>query len=459
MTSSWVPDLDEARGPLHWRIAVAIGRDVRSGRLSAGERLPTHRGLAEALGVTANTVTKAYAEAERNGLVVSRTGRGTYVQAFPEEMAADTTGPQNLINFRTNDITSAHFNSVFNRVMGALSRRGLLFGLLEQHDHPGLDRHRAAGARWISRRGIDTKANRVILCNGAQHGLLAALSATTRPRDTVLTEKLTYAGLRFIADTLQVNLCGVETDEHGLIPEELEAACQREKTSVILVNPTNQNPTNVIYPIERRKTVVEIAERAGALIVEDDILGHVSGDDTPTMAALAPDRCIYVCGLSKSIAAGLRVGYILPPSALVDRVIDRLTKAHWCSPVLMGEIATLLIEDGHADEFVAWHRREALARHTLAREMLGLETGTATPSYHMWVPLPEPWRATEFAAELRAQGVLVASSEQFAVDRGSVPHAVRLAFGLVPDPERLREGLRLVAESYKSQPNRLHNIR
>lgn len=447
MASSWLPDLDVAKGPLYWRIAAALERDIRSGRLGNGERLPTHRALALALGVTVNTVTKAYAEAERNGLVVSRTGRGTYVEGFPEELADAAATPHELINLSANIASSAPFNPIFNKLLGMLSRRGSLYGLLEYHPHPGLDRHRAAGARWIERRGINANRDQVILCNGAQEGLLAVFSAITRPHDTVLTEKLNYAGVRRIADILHLNVKGVEIDEFGLIPQDLEAACKKNSVTAIFVNPTNHNPTNALAPLERRQAVVEIAKRAGALLVEDDVFGHLTGHDVPTVAALAPDRCIYVCGVSKSIAPGLRVGYILAPVALVSRILDSLRTMSWMSPALMGEIATLLIESGQADEFVDWHRRDASKRQGIACETLGLEGGPAVPSYHLWHLLPEPWRAADFAEELRMHGVLVSPSEQFAVDRSPLPHGVRLSLGAEQDIDRLREGLSIVARS------------
>lgn len=459
MTSSWTPKFDNTRGPLYWRIAAALVNDIRSGRLGAGERLPTHRALADALGVTANTVTKAYAEAERNGLVVSRTGRGTYVKMFPEEVAQGTTESEDVIDLSINNITSVQFNDVFNRLLGALSRRGSLYGLMDQHPHPGFERHRVAGARWLSRRGLDADANRVIVCNGAQNGLLASLAAVTRPRDTVLAEKLNYAGVRCLADILRLDLRGIEIDEEGMIPDELEAACRKDKVTAILVTPTNQNPTNAVMSLERRKAVVEIARKAGALLIEDDIFGHLSGDGAPTLAALAPDRCIYVCGLSKSIAAGLRVGYIVSPAALVNRIVDSLDTIHWSSPVLMGEIATLLIEDGEADEFLAWHRREARARYSMVRNLLGLENRAALPSYHMWVPLPDPWRPADFVAELKSRGVLVSPADKFAVDRSAVPHAIRISFGLLRDNEKLQRGVEIIADCFGGRPHRLHNIR
>lgn len=458
--SSWVPEFDQQqRGPLYWRIATALARDIESGRLNVGERLPTHRALAEALGVTANTVTKAYAEAERNGLVVSRTGRGTYVGRFPEELADGSTKPQDVTDLSINFSSSATFNPVFNRLLGALSRRGSLHGLLEHHPHPGLGRHRAAGARWIARRGIEADSNRVIICNGAQEGILAVLEAVTRPGDIVLTEKLNYAGVRRVADTLHVNLRGVDIDDYGLIPEKLEAACKNDRVAAILVTPTNHNPTNVFTPVERRRAVAQIAKRAGVLLIEDDIFGHMSGDDTPTLTALAPDNCVYICGLSKSIAAGLRVGYIFAPAALLGRIVLGLRMISWTSPALMSEIMTLLVEEGHVDEFATWHRHEAQARYQIACHTLELQSRIALPSYHMWVPLEEPLRSESFVAELKSQGVLVSPSSQFAIGDSQAPEAIRLGLGAERDQTRLQQALDIIALNLRRELRQLHDAR
>src|SRR3546814_3114419 len=111
-----------------------------------------------------------------------------------------------------------------------------------------------------------------------------------------------------------------------MLPDALEVACQQENVAAILVTPTNHNPTNASMPLARRAAIVEIAGRAGTLLVEDDAFGHLSGDATPTVTSLAPDRCIYVCSLSKSVAVGLRVGFILAPAA--DRKSTRLNSSH-----------------------------------------------------------------------------------------------------------------------------------
>jgi DNA-binding transcriptional MocR family regulator len=447
--SLWSPQLNETRpGPLHRRIALVLAQDVENGRLAFGDRLPTHRELAQQLGVSVNTVTKAYATAARDGLIVRRTGRGTFVQGFPEEPQI-TAEPPDVIDLRRNGVNSDAFNDAFGRLLSKLSRRGSLHRLLNHQPHPGLERHRIAGARWLARRGINATPDQLIICSGSQEGLLAVLSAIARPGDTVLTEKLTYVGIRHIVNTLHLNIRGIEIDEEGMVPDALAAACRREPVAAIFVTVTCHNPTNVSASTERRKALVEIARRADVFLVEDDIFGHLSGDNAPTLTSLAPERCIHVCGLSKCIAMALRAGYILPPPALRQPILDNLNALHWSSPALMAEIATQLIEEGEADRFVAWHRREAQARQQIARRTLGLPK--APPCYHLWLPLTGRSQTRQLVADLKQRGVLVAPAEQFAVVPNRQAPGVRICLGTVRDRAVLQKGMAIIAESLRGR--------
>src|SRR3546814_6277864 len=113
-------------------------------------------------------------------------------------------GPLEILDLSVNVATSDSFNPVLNRLLGALSRRHSLHALLHYCPYPGVPRHRSAAARWIARRGMEAGPGQVIVCNGAQEGLLTSLSAIARPRDTVVTEKLNYAGVRHIARSLDL---------------------------------------------------------------------------------------------------------------------------------------------------------------------------------------------------------------------------------------------------------------
>src|SRR3546814_17065256 len=121
MPLTWLPNLDRVRGPLYWRIHAALANDIRAGRLAAGEQLPTHRTLARTLGVTVNTVSRAFAEAERSPLVVSRVGRGTYVKGFTEDLVGATDGPPEIPHRSVNVATPTRFHPLPKRLRGHLS--------------------------------------------------------------------------------------------------------------------------------------------------------------------------------------------------------------------------------------------------------------------------------------------------------------------------------------------------
>jgi len=454
----WRPNLAKSR-PLYRGVVAALQRDIAEGALTAGQRLPTHRDLAHQLGVTVGTVTKAFTEAERMGLLVSRVGRGSYVLQFPEEAAAADREVNGLIDLSVNTVTIEPFNTSLNKVLGALSRRKSLYSLLEYHPVPGLARHRAAGAKWLRMRGIEAQPDSIIVCNGSQEGLMATLAAVTKPGDAILTEQLNYAGVKRLADLFRLDIRGVPTDGFGLRPDMLRAAAKDIRVGAILCSPTLHNPTNSIMPLERRKEILAIAAGLDAYVIEDDNGGHLSGDETPTMASLDGNRCIYLCGASKSIAPGLRIGYLHGPAGIMPRLHEGIHATSWTSPSLMGEIASVLIEEGVAERFVSWHRKEATERMAIATQVLGLtDIFPSRPTYHLWLELAAPWRAREFVAQARLHGTLISPADVFAVDRSPAPHAVRISLGGVVERARLVEGLRAVAQTLAARPGPFHGI-
>lgn len=449
----WKPQIPTMR-PIYRGIISALQLDISERRLLPGERLPTQRKLAENLGVTVGTVTKAFTEAERTGLIVSRVGRGSFVLRFPEDAIAPETSADTVIDLSVNTVAIEPLNNALNRVLGALSRRKSLYRLLEHHPIPGLLHQRAAGAKWLKLRGIDAGAEQMIVCNGSQEGLMAALATVTRPGDVVLTEHLNYAGIRRLADLFRLDIRGVSMDEHGIRPDRLMDIGKDRRVGAILCSPTLHNPTNTTMPIERRRELLAVAARLGAVVIEDDCYGHLSADETPTLTALDPTRCIYLCGTSKSIAPGLRIGYMRGPDPLFARLSDGVHASSWTSPSLMGEVAATLIEEGMAATFLAWHRREAAARLEIARRILGPMIAVPSgPTYHIWHHLAEPWRATEFAAELRMGGVLVSPADFFATDRAPPPHAIRISLGAVPDRTMLEKGLQIIGDALQRRPS------
>ena len=455
--TNWVPELEGRAGSRYVAIADALAVEVVEGRFKPGERLPTHRDLAWKLGVTVGTVSRAYAEAERRGLVSGEVGRGTYVRGLDPRHVhinyAPSESPPSAIDLSSAILPPGDEVRHIGPTLAALAKDPRAAELLCYQPHAGRPEHRAAGAEWLARRGLDVSPDQVVLTNGGNHGILVALAAATRPGDRVLTENLSYALVQPITRMLGLRLESVATDLEGLIPEALETACRTSDVTALYTIPTVQNPTTAVMSEARRRAIAEIAERHGISILEDDIFALLAESPPPPIASFAPEQTYYINSLSKTLAPGLRVGYVGVPADAVERVANAVRATCMSASPFPAEIASRWIRDGTADHILASHRREVTARRERVLDILGdREVDCPEGSLHFWLHLPEPWRASDFVAEAKRRGVLIASAEAFAVGRREVPHAVRVGLGTKPTHEPLERALQILAKLLDETP-------
>lgn len=433
MTISWLPDLDRRGGPRYLAIAEAIADEVSTGRMRPGAQLPTHRDLAERLDVTVGTVSRAYAEAARRGHLVGEVGRGTFVRASSQDTAASGRDRDGVLDLALNHpplLASEPPRLGFRRALQELSRRPDLGSLFDYPADGGNPGDREAGASWIRRAGIDARPEHVLVCSGSQHALTTVLATLFRPGDLILTEALTYPGLKAAARLLNLRLQGLALDAEGLRPEAFEAACRGSGPKGLYCVPTIQNPTASVMPEARRAEIAAIARAHDVRLIEDDIHALLPAERPRPLAAYAPERSCYITSTSKTLAPGLRIGYLLGPPELTSRLAASIRATTWSASPLTAEVVSAWIRDGTADAILEERREEASARQALARAALA---GHAFEAHrfgpHVWLHLPEPWRSEAFAAQLRRRGVAVTPAEAFAVGRAGAPHAVRLSLG------------------------------
>ena len=450
----WLPDVTEMPGPRYLAIAQAIADDTASGRLKPGARLPTHRELAERLGVTVGTVTRAYAEAARRGLVSGEVGRGTFARRPVESMVAPGDAESPIVDLSVNHPpATAEDARQLRSTLEALALRADLARFLAYQPNAGAPSHRAAGAQWIARAGIEARPEQVLVCAGSQHALMTIFTTLVGPGDTVLCESVTYPGMRTLAALLRIHLQGLPLDEHGLRPDALEAACRKGAPRALYCVPTLQNPTATIMPEARRKEIAGIARGHGIPIVEDDVHGFLPESRPRPLSAFAPESSFYVNSTSKSLAPGLRIGYLLSPAAHVSRLASAVGSTVWMVAPLMAEIVSTWIREGRAEAVLAEKRSEAAARQSLALRILGgARVDSDRSGYHFWLGLPEPWRSETFVAEARRRGVAVTPAEAFAVDREAVPAAVRVCLGPARSHADLERGLSALADMLAASP-------
>ncbi len=436
----WLPNIEGRPGPVYRAIANAIDEDVQKGILRAGVRLPPHRDLADHLGVTVTTVTRAYVETARRGLTSGHVGRGTFIRGEPEELAGTVLDLS--INILMPDKEVAALES---RVF---QRRALPWTELLGYARPqGHQRHREAMASWLDKTGLPVAADRIVLTAGAQHAMHAAFAVLTQPGDTVLVEELTYSGMRSLAQQMHLKLRGVAMDSEGLRPDALDAACRTSRARVLYCMPRMQNPTSAIMSEKRRRQIAVLAERHRLTVIEDDAYGFLSPERTP-LASLLPERTVFVTSVSKSLFPGIRLGCVAAPLPFIEKLNAAVHATMIMTSPIGGDLFHGWMEDGTATRIADWKCHEVTARQVIARRVFaGLRLQSHPSSTHVWLYLPARWSSDGFAAELRARGVLINASREFAVSDVH-PGAVRVCLGTPRTRAGLEQALLKVVELF-----------
>jgi DNA-binding transcriptional MocR family regulator len=452
----WTPTLADRAGPTYQRIVEALSADIAQGRLHRGQQLPTHRALAKALGVDLTTVTRAYTEARQRGLTEARVGQGTFVaEAGAAVRHADVAPPQFDLSMNLPpQPLEADLDGRLARGIASLEREGALSACLNYREPGGLPEERDQAAAWLTRRVPHARGERLVICPGTQNALFDFLSVQTNPGDVVLCETLTYPGLKTAAALCGVRLVGVATDAAGILPDALTSACREHAPKALYLIPTIHNPTTVTMPPARRREVAEAIRAHGLMLFEDDAYGALAPDAVP-LATLIPERAYFAASLSKCIAPGLRVSFLLTPGRDAANAISSALRASVQMPVSL-TIALVMrwLRDGSADAIIAAIRTEAAARQKLATTALAGHVFAAHPNgHHVWVDLPKHWSRAEFAAHVQRQGLAVVTSEAFSI--GDAPHAIRVALGAARSRADLVRALDILAGALRTSAARV----
>ena len=449
----WRPRIEEGATPLYLAIADAIQNDIEAGVLSIGARLPTHRDLAEYVGVTVGTASRGYAEAERRGLTSGEVGRGTFVRGHDIEGHGWQSAPLSEAGAVIDMSLATPWSIPAEAELLATTLRQIANGpglndLLRYDSQTASLGQRAAAASWISRMGMPATPEQTIVTVGAQHAMTVLFSTLLRPGDTVLTGELTYPGMKGIAQMLGLRLRGVAMDEEGLLPDALEVACRESSAKALYCVPTIQNPTCAVMTQERRQEIARIAQSHDLLIVEDDVHAFLLDSAPRPLSLNAPERSIHLSTISKSVTFGLRTGFIVAPDPLVERIRAGVRSTIWMPAPLTTELTARWLADGTADHIAKIKREEVRARNALVLEVLGSRYDLMghESALHFWLRLPEPLRSDECVGQAKQRGVLVAGAEAFAIGRRDVPHAVRVCIGSVPHRDDLRRGLEILGD-------------
>lgn len=449
MDTRWQPDLSEFDGPKYLALAHHLRRAIRSGELAEGTRLPPVRDLAWRLGVTPGTVSRAYQMVTQEGLLDAAVGRGTFVASARPRFGASqpllsepkqfsrraTVGENNPVDLRSPQLPELGQTVAVAAILGRMATEGDLDIL----GYPGLRRDgalREALIGWLAERDLGViSADDIVLTQGGQAGIVLALQCCLKgSRPHVMCEELAYPGFRHAARLNRADVVPVALDSSGLSAEALDAACRHYGARIVSITTEAQNPTTVQMPLERRIEIVEVARRHDIQIIEDDCYS-VGKTHLPLLRALAPERCWHVTSISKSFAAGLRFGCIVCPTGLGEAGRLAAQHSYFGLPRPITDIVHALLTSGEAERLrgeiqAVFDRRLELTVNALGSFDLNWQRGLA----FVWLRLPQGWRASTFAREAEAHGVVVRSADEYAQVDGRAPNAVRMALdGAMPE--------------------------
>ena len=462
--TTWAPDLTQFPGPKYLSLSRALREAIRIGDLQANAQLPTVRDLAWRLHLTPGTVARAYQLATREGLLAATVGRGTFVAAhsprlgptqplYTERVSGGTTG---IVDLRPPQVPEVGQAEAFRAALLDMAQ-DTSSGWLDYTSQTGEAVLRAEIVTWMGDRMLGPIGpGDVALTHGGQNAIGLIFDCCLRgERPVVLVEELAYPGFRSAARAARAEVVAVEIDDQGIVPEALEAACQRHGAQVLCLTTEAQNPTTRRMPVQRRQHVAEIARRYDLQVLEDDCYS-VAGSNIPALRAMAPERVWLVGSVSKTISAALRFGYVICPSGMGEA--GRLTAQHGFF-ALSRPVADLMLHLFRSGAAAAIKRRvqaefaerlQIVVNHVGAYD-LGWQPGVP----FVWLRLPVGWRASTFTRMAEARGALVRSADEYALIHGRAPSAVRIAIaGNVPR-EALEGAMRTLADLLANPPSDL----
>lgn len=452
----WPPQRTDLKRPAYRSLAEAVVEAIEAGELRHGDQLPTHRDLAYDLGLSVQTVSRAYDALIRRGVIAGEVGRGTFVQ-----MERNDTKQPFLADSQHGEIVDCSMlKPVFERLhldtmrdaLADLSADIPTSVLSSFRPSVALSRYSEASVDWLRSCGVTMESQSLLLTNGNTSAMTVALMAAANPGDLVVTEELGHHTLKPLARYLGLRLRGLAIDDEGIVPDSFAQACERETVKALYVMPTALNPTATVMSTKRRTALVAIARAHEVLIIENDAWGPLQADRPPPIANIAPDCTFYFTSMTKCIMAGLRFGFLVVPDTFETAVANRHLVTNWIATTLMAEIAMRWIADGTAERLMKWQRAALAERNRLARKVLaGSSFKGSENGMHVWLPLPPAWTEEGFVSHARLNGVAVGPGSSFRISETEVPAGVRICIGSESMPA-LERGLSTVSRLVRSQP-------
>ena len=440
---SWTPEEKSLPRPCYLSLANLLEKDIRSGKLAPGTKLPPQRELADYLDINFTTVTRAYNLCRGRNLIYGSAGRGTFVAALP-----GVDGDENE-NAKLLDLGVVNGFDTVNRQIIEATEAVLKKGYLEKlYSYPASLGHlhqRAAAMQWMKEFDVASDENHIALFSGSQNAISAALLSLFKLGDRLAVDHFTYANLIGTAKLAHIQLVPVRGDIGGMLPDELDRSCCENRIAGIFLMPNCANPTGITLSLERKKSLARVIAKHGLILIEDDIATLPQGSGYTSLFSLLPDQTLYICGSLRYLCGGLRVTAAAFPEKFRHDLLNGLFHLNIRTSALDAEIMTELILSGKAEAVLREKFRLAQRANRIFDRIFPEAMSCGAGSFFRILPLPESFsRIQETEALFAEYGVKVHHSGRFSVLPGARNNFLRLSVSSAGTEKKLRTALSMV---------------
>jgi len=473
----WKPDR-EAKKAIYKQLAEYIEEGIVNGTFPLDKPLPSERHLAKEFNINRSTVVAAYDELESNGLIERNRGSGTtiskdiwgitkkripswnrYVEAgsFQPNLPVtqrirQKTAEDKLINLASGELSEDLFP--IKSLREITSTRSFIGSL--GYDHPqGYKILRETIAKHVKQyRKIETESSSILITSGAQQALYLVVQCLLNPGDSVAIEDPSYAYNLPIFKSAGVKTYLLPVDDNGVNPADIIELHKKHRIRMIFLNPTYQNPTGTNLSLERRKTILDISSELGIPVIEDDpySLTSFKGETISTLKSLDENgNVLYISSLSKIVASGLRIGWIIGPKPVIERLSDAKQQIDFGHSGFTQWIANDFLEAKdfhlHIKNLVKQleKRRNQIVKSLQFYLMDQVEFTQPQGGIHIWCKLKKEVNEVQLLEESIKRGVIFAPGSTM----GSKKGFVRFTFAR-EDEESIDEGIKRFSKALKS---------
>lgn len=475
-TMEWKPDR-KIKKPLYTQIAEYIENGIIEGKFPVDKPLPSERSLADLCGVNRSTVVAAYSELEANGLIERKKGSGTiisrdiwdltkkripswnrYIEAgtFLPNMPVmqrirKQTDESDLINLASGELSSDLFPNEFLRDI--LAANQFTSNLGYDHQQGNLELRKTIVDHVRKYREIVTEPASVLITSGAQQAIHLVIECLLKPGDAVVVEDPSYSYSLPIFKSAGLKVFPLTVTKNGINPAGIIDLHKKHQIKMIFLNPIFQNPTGTLLPYKQRKEILDISSNFGIPIIEDDPYSLLSfSDDHPaTLKSMDSNgNVLYISSLSKIAAPGLRIGWIIGPTSVIERLADAKQQFDFGHSSISQWVGSQFLSSDYFDVHIHLLREELRKRRDTLINHLNDYFGNKIKYYipmggiHMWCEFKRDIDEILLLEESIKEGVIFAPGSIL----GTRKRCIRITYGRATE-EQIHQGVRHLFHAYE----------